>query len=104
MRQAIRDLKINVQRMLVFHHNVREGVFREIRDKCYSGRDPTTTRPSGTMAIRLPTMDTWLLHMYLIEKVGMPYFNAKKLEDAVKAGTDPLHLGESSNIMYHDRV
>lgn len=93
-RQAIRDLKITVQRMLVFHHNVRERILGEIRDKCYGGRDPTTTKPSGSMAVRLPTMDTWLLHMFLIENVGMGHFNAKKLDDAAKAGTDPLQIGE----------
>lgn len=91
-RQQVRDLRTTVQRALVFHHNVREAVFQELRDRYYAGRNPINSKPSGSLAARLPTLDTWLLHEYIIGQSGPAFFSKKRLETAAQ-DHDPLKLG-----------
>lgn len=94
-RERLRSLRDLIQRALLYHHAVREAIFREIKDRCYGGRNPASAKPS-TMLVRLPTLDTWLLHEYVIGGTGKGEFNSRKLELAAH-DHDPISLSESNH-------
>lgn len=91
-KRNARNLRDFIQRALIYHHSVREAVFREVREQCYGGRDPTTVRPNLSKSVRLPTLDTWLLQEYAFWDLGEGNFDRKRLEAALKE-YDPLDLG-----------
>ncbi|KAJ3556695.1 hypothetical protein NM688_g1881 [Phlebia brevispora] len=83
-KERLRSLRDIIQRALLYHHSVREAVFSEIRERWYGGRTPATAKPSEDWAIRLPTLDTWLLHEYVIGVTGRDQFDSRRLEAALR--------------------